>query len=71
MCAADPQTLDYLRQAQAAACTAELRVVEGLGHVLTLRALQPAAGAARRVPAHTAAKARPTALAPGRTATRG
>ncbi|WP_409073282.1 glycosyltransferase family 2 protein [Micromonospora chalcea] len=71
MCAADPQTLDYLRQAQAAACTAELRAVEGLGHVLILRPLRPAPGAARRVPAQTAAGARPAALVPGRSTTRG
>ncbi|MFG1890146.1 glycosyltransferase family 2 protein [Micromonospora sp. NPDC049051] len=71
MCAADPQTLDYLRQAQAAQCTAELRAVEGLGHVLTLRARRPVPRAVRRMPAQTAARTRPTALAPGRTPTRG
>ncbi|MGW4499688.1 glycosyltransferase family 2 protein [Micromonospora sp. NPDC004336] len=70
MCAADPGTLDYLRQAQAAEYAAELREVEGLGHVLTLRSRQPVAGAARRVPARPAAR-RPAALAPGGTPTPG
>ncbi|MGC4767082.1 glycosyltransferase family 2 protein [Micromonospora sp. DT46] len=66
MCAADPQTLDYLRQAQAAEYVAELRAVEGLGDVLTLRARQPVTGAVRRVPGQVPARTRPTALAPGR-----
>ncbi|MFI7645859.1 glycosyltransferase family 2 protein [Micromonospora sp. NPDC049460] len=57
MCAADPQTLDYLRQTQAAECAAELRAVEGLGDVLTLRARQPVTGVARRVAGQVAAKA--------------
>ncbi|MFG3707438.1 glycosyltransferase family 2 protein [Micromonospora sp. NPDC047670] len=57
MCAADPRTLDYLRQTQAAQCATELRAVEGLGHVLTLRAPQPATSAARRAPGQVAARA--------------
>ncbi|MBQ1071777.1 glycosyltransferase [Micromonospora sp. C31] len=71
MCAADPQTLDYLRQAQAAEYAAELRAVEGLGDVLTLRARQAATSAARRVPGQVAPRARPPALAPGRSPTPG
>ncbi|MGK5521628.1 glycosyltransferase family 2 protein [Micromonospora sp. URMC 107] len=57
MCAADPQTLDYLRQAQAAEYAAELRAVEGLGDVLTLRARRPVTSAARRTPGPVAARA--------------
>ncbi|MEH1102847.1 glycosyltransferase family 2 protein [Micromonospora sp. CPCC 205561] len=69
MCVADPQTLEYLRQAQAAEYRAELRAVQGLGDVLTLRTRQPATGAARRVPGRVATGARPAALAPGHSST--
>ncbi|MEH0971095.1 glycosyltransferase family 2 protein [Micromonospora sp. CPCC 205546] len=71
MCAADPQTLGYLRQTQATEYATELHAVEGLGDVLTLRPRRPVTGAVRRAPAQAVAGARPAALAPGRSPTPG